>query len=323
MRDDMQNVSRINDRGQTTPFFLGFLLLMTMFVGLVANLGQAVNRRMALQIVADAGAWTGATNMAVGMNALAEVNGKRREMDRVFPGTLQVAGILTFLHVKFPPLKFLDLAVLTLHTGLTAALDALDAGIQLGYAKSPYDEAARVTWYNSQDLFPGEQLRWYEGFRLGVLGGRSDVADHTMPFLKSRPTVCVEQPSPFMPLPLPCLADEAPVKGSVFYCSANLDQLCDQYEYTRWWEKTGPDILFVWVVEAPATRPHYNPFGLFGDDAIPSMQAAAAAKPVGGTLETGDARYRTRFVPLTDVMSVAPLGGVHDALLGRRREIAY
>ena len=31
-------------------------------------------------------------------------------------------------------------------------------GIQLGYAKIPYDEAARVTWYNTQDLFPGEQL---------------------------------------------------------------------------------------------------------------------------------------------------------------------
>ena len=31
--------------------------------------------------------------------------------------------------------------------------------------KIPYDEAARVTWYNTQDLFPGEQLQWYEGYR--------------------------------------------------------------------------------------------------------------------------------------------------------------
>ena len=49
------------------------------------------------------------------------------------------------------------------------------------------------------------------------------------------------------------------------------------------------DDSFVWVVEAPEARPIFNPFDVFGDDAIPSMLAAAAAKPVGGTIEEGEA----------------------------------
>ena len=39
---------------------------MLMFVAVVANVGQAVNRRIALQIVADAGAYTGASIMGTG-----------------------------------------------------------------------------------------------------------------------------------------------------------------------------------------------------------------------------------------------------------------
>ena len=41
---------------------------LTMFVALVVNVGQMVNRRVALQLVADAGAWTGATVQAVQLN---------------------------------------------------------------------------------------------------------------------------------------------------------------------------------------------------------------------------------------------------------------
>ena len=72
-----------SERGQSTPFFLCFLVLMTVMVGTMVNVGQAINRRIALQIAADAGAWTGATNMAIGMNALAEVNDWRHDIDRV------------------------------------------------------------------------------------------------------------------------------------------------------------------------------------------------------------------------------------------------
>ena len=47
-------------RGQSTALIITMLWLFVLFVGMVAVVGQAVNRRIALQIVADSGAYTGA-----------------------------------------------------------------------------------------------------------------------------------------------------------------------------------------------------------------------------------------------------------------------
>ena len=57
-----------SDRGQSTAMIIVMLNVFILFVALVANVGQAVNRRVALQVVADAGAYTGATKMAEGLN---------------------------------------------------------------------------------------------------------------------------------------------------------------------------------------------------------------------------------------------------------------
>ena len=51
------------------------LWVLILFVALVANVGQAVNRRIALQVVADSGAYSGASKMAEGMNHIAYANG--------------------------------------------------------------------------------------------------------------------------------------------------------------------------------------------------------------------------------------------------------
>jgi hypothetical protein len=312
---------RHGERGQTTPFFLCFLVVMTMFVGLIVNVGQAVNRRMALQITADAGAWTGATNMAIGMNALAEINQWRRNIHPLIDPGLYIAGALS-----------LDGVVKAIWEFATAVLDTLDAGVQIGYAKIPYDEAARVTWYNNQDLFPGEQLQWYEGFRPGWFSSGSDTISNEVPFGKSRPTFCMEQPFPYTKLPLPCLVDLDPINTSITYFTPRFPPFSccpvETYSYTKWWEKTGLEILFVWIVEAPPTRPHYNPFGLFGDDAIPMMRAAAAAKPVGGTIESGDDEYRAKFVPLTQASMLLQVENilrqaVYDPTVDKWRPIAY
>jgi len=307
------------NRGQTTPFFLCFLVVMLMFVGLVVNVGQAVNRRIALQIAADAGAWTGATNMAIGMNALADVNQWRHDIRPLIDPGLYVAGLIG-----------LDGVVKTIWEVGTAIIDGVDAAIQVGYTKIPYDEASRVTWYNTQDLFPGEQLTWYEGFRPNLLTSGSDTISNEMPFGKSRPTACWEQPFPFTQLPLPCLVDEEPLDDSITYLVPCFPfGLCPTtYDYIKWWRKSDLEILFVWVVEAPAARPIYNPFGLFGDDAIPVMRAASAAKPVGGNIEDGDSEYRVKFTPLTRAsMIFAPEtllhGGVYDANVDKWRPIVY
>lgn len=314
---------RCNERGQTTPFFLCFLVVMTMFVGLIVNVGQAVNRRMALQIAADAGAWTGATNMAIGMNTLAEINQVRRDIHPLIKPGLYIAGPLG-----------VDGLVKTAWEIITAILDTLDAGVQIGYAKIPFDEASRVTWYNNQDLFPGEQLRWYEGFRPGWMSSGGDGLSNEVPFGKSRQTICLEQPFPTTQLPLPCLVDEEPLRDTITYFVWNpFEGFQRTYNYIKWWEKSGFQTAFVWIVESPPARPHYNPFGLFGDDAIPMMRAAAAAKPVGGTIESGDDEYRVKFIPLTATIVPADIDlgaaeslvrqSVYDSFFDKWRRIAF
>ena len=240
-----------SERGQSTPFFLCFLVLMTVMVGTMVNVGQAINRRIALQIAADAGAWTGATNMAVGMNALAEVNDWRRDIEPLISVVLPIAGLLA---ADEPVIKAWEFA--------TTVLNLADGAIQLGYAKIPYDEAARVTWYNNQDLFPGEQLRWYEGFRSNVISDGRDTIGDEVPLMKSRPTACTEQPilgTGQFPV-LPCLVDEEPIDRTQPYVVPCITVLCPrEYTYTRWYEKSGRQIGFVWVVEAPRPRPFSTP----------------------------------------------------------------
>lgn len=311
---------RGGERGQTTPFFLCFLIVMLMFVGLIVNVGQAVNRRIALQIAADAGAWTGATNMAIGMNALADVNDWRHDIRPLIDPGLYIAGLIG-----------LDGVIKTIWEVGTAIIDGVDAAIQIGYAKIPYDEASRVTWYNTQDLFPGEQLRWYEGYRPGFLSSGDDTISNEVPFEKKRQTVCLEQPFPFTQLPLPCLVDEEPLDDSITYLVPCFPTgYCPTtYNYIKWWKKSDLEISFVWVVEAPATRAIYNPFGLFGDETIPAMVAASHAKPVGGNIEEGESEYRVKFTPLSRAMSVLFAaeatfrGAVYDETVDKWRPVVY
>ena len=62
--------------GQAFVFVLTILFALLLLVATSVNIGQAVNRRILLQVVADAGAFTGATEMARGMNTIAEQNGR-------------------------------------------------------------------------------------------------------------------------------------------------------------------------------------------------------------------------------------------------------
>ena len=96
----------------------------------------------------------------------------------------------------------------------------------------------------------------------------------------------------------------------------------------KWYEKTDETISFVWVVRAPEAKAIFNPFDVFGDDAIPAMTAAAHAKPVGGTIEDGTDEYRVKMEPLTvgsDVpgAEAAFNGGNYDEIFEKWRRVAY
>jgi|GEM_PF-3941226 len=63
-----------SERGQTTFFFVAAFWTLFMFLAFLVNLGQAINRRVILQMVADAGAWSGATRQAQVLNSLYQIN---------------------------------------------------------------------------------------------------------------------------------------------------------------------------------------------------------------------------------------------------------
>src|SRR5580704_10285316 len=94
------DIRRHSERGQSTAFVASMLFVMMLFVAVVANVGQAVNRRIALQIVADAGAYTGASIMATGLNQLAFWNAALQYTWAIF--TLPPTVILPAAPVYWP-----------------------------------------------------------------------------------------------------------------------------------------------------------------------------------------------------------------------------
>ncbi len=64
-----------SQRGQSTALVITMLMVFVMFTSMVVNVGQAVNRKIALQMVADAGAFTGGTRMAEALNYISFANG--------------------------------------------------------------------------------------------------------------------------------------------------------------------------------------------------------------------------------------------------------
>lgn len=283
--------------GQMTPFFLCFLVVMLLFLALVINLGQAVNRRMALQIVADSGAWAGATDLAIGMNKLSQLNGYRHDIWPIASVGMPIFG----------PIQRLDKTVHEVWNAITTVINVLDMAINVGFTKRAFDSAKHASTYNLNDLFPGEL---YDAFQMDE--GMSDTfggvfSESEMPLLKSRQTVCYSYlddtvDPPGVPL-YPCLMPEEAVEETLFYVGCEFITfvyVCYPVTWTltKWYKRDDNDTAtFVWVVKAPPVDPFFNPFNLF-TNAIPSMTAAAAARPVGGNFEEGDDSYRVRMVPL-------------------------
>jgi len=268
-----------DERGQTFPFAVTLLLALFIVCAVAIDVGQAVNRRVFLQIVADAGAFTGATEMARGMNTIATLNLRLQ----------QAWGVLTFATVGFTvtacPVSDLAVSGYRIFHGATYALTHL---VNLGYGMRARSEAERVTKYNAMDLFPGERLEmretdWTSGFgshrpafRLVDL---QEVPDGTRP---SAPALSGARKNPTWS----CLNVKPPFVES------------RSERFGLWSEKRpGEPIAFVWIVKAPATRARLFD-RLFGGYVIPKMTAVAAAKPVGGNIKEGKARYVAKLIPV-------------------------
>ena len=268
-----------DQRGQTFPFVV-VLFCLFIVAAAVINVGQAVNRRIYVQMLADTGAFTGATEMARGMNTLAKLNGR---VQRAWSYMTDVTVGFTVSPACFAS----DLAVGAYDTvyGATSELMGL---VNSGYGRRAGAEARRVTEYNAQDLFPGETLTMSE----------SDGAGLESP----RPNSKVVNLSEVEPGTMSIYGGLSPaMRSAKWTCLVGTTPAPRSSAFGLWFEKKrDPQVAFVWVVKAPATRARvFDSF--FGPDLIPEMTAVAAARPVGGEIRKAKEEYIAKMIPVRDL----------------------
>jgi Putative Flp pilus-assembly TadE/G-like len=290
------------------------LWVLVLFVALVANVGQAVNRKIALQTIADAGAYTGATKMAEGMNYIAYANGTIQDYwalatDAWLANTIALSTCSGF--------DAINEAYQGLYQAMNIPIQLLNGFGPVGYGGTMagglvHSEAVRVSNYNAADLFPGETL----SFREPGLSDSFDQELGSMPPSRDllRLVDLEEVPDgtdpntkfPSLP-PLGSGSTTSHTQPCLTVCGLVPCVLPETWSFNVWYKKSSTKVkYFTWIAEAPATRVMiFDAF--FGPNAMPKMTAAAAARPVGGNIEKGEPRYVAQMVPLRRVMT---FGGV-------------
>lgn len=298
--------------------FVVMLWVLILFVALVANVGQAVNRRIALQVVADAGAYTGATRMAEGLNYMAFAN-----------GTIQEAWAYTTYEWNYG--SFLSLyaceaydAAYGTYMGAASvpstsfwAINSGYGGLEGGSSAGPYSEAIRVSKYNAADLFPGEDLGYAEvdtsgDFVMNPVPRDPGLLMAVVPVEEgTKPNSSPEASDPPPPAPLFQQLGPGYEMNKTVWCHASCGLFCRyptqrSYYFLPWYKKVVPTTrYFSWIVTAPQTQSMMFDW-FFGPNAVPEMKAIAVARPVGGDIEKGQPRYVAQMVPTSRVV----FGGV-------------
>jgi hypothetical protein len=310
-----------SERGQSTAMVITMLWVLVFFVAVVANVGQAVNRRIALQMVADAGAYTGGSVLATGMNHLAYWN---RQIQRMWRW------------VSFVSLGFNIGECSSSWSTIGAYYGAQGAFVstQLNFAQQLQSRPRNVSSFNLLDLFPGEDPNTFD-FANGdtdadaglfnvygtgqtpwlVITGPVD--DGTSPE-SGTPLWSNETPYDYVP-DAPFSLNDSSIGVDTWTCyepPAEVSEVVFVHP-VPWWklERLGQAYYFIWRVKAPATKAIMFD-SIIGPNAIPEMKAVAVTKPVGdgdrkGEIARGDIGYRVKLVPASKAM----LGGwIRDEL---------
>lgn len=303
-------------RGQSTAFVASMLFVMVLFVSVVANVGQAVNRRVALQLVADTGAYTGASVMAVGYNQLAYWNTWMQRAWAIF----STAMITTFYPPYFTECDYADFWE-GAYGAAMAGLNVIYTVENYGYSFLAESEAARVSEYNASHLFPTDyrDIEYAKSdLASGIVAGHAfdiapseQVPDGTRAKAVGWALVPSERDRGYV-----CVAEAPP---PIF---VRFEFRFDNDYYRVWYRKkpnnegcqldlpgSNPNpCSFVWVARSPRTKAlMFDRW--FGGDIIPEMKAVAVAKPVGGTIEEGQSKYRAKFMPVSTMMALNRLAG--------------
>lgn len=296
-----------SEAGQTTALVCAMLFTLVLFVALVVNVGQLVNRRVALQLVADAGAWSGATVQAVQLNHYAFWS---RQMQNAYKTASAVS-----LGFRFGECVSSNAAVAAYYY---AASGMVRAGLK--FAGKAYSEAERHSKFNIDDLFPGE----YGNFDFSTIAGPDDGAvgalargniipiplsrgdrlytgDHAW----SRETIgqwgieLTRRLTSWMPLSRSTMGSGSESWTCyTFPTTVSRVTLAGPAGFKL--QRLGPmPYLFVWRVreKTPTRALFFDSF--FGPNALPAMTAVAVAKAVGGNVQEGKSRYRAKMVPVS------------------------
>ena len=297
-----------SETGQTTVLVCAMLFTLTMFVALVVNVGQMVNRRVALQLIADAGAWSGATVQAAELNHYAF-------WSRMMQNAYVNASAVSF-GFRFGECDSSVAAVLAYEYAQSGMYRAI-----LNFYGKAYGAAYDNSMFNIDDLFPRERPNFSfatyagpdEGSVLAIpegniaplpmtKGDKLYTGDHdwsnetiTQPLIEIGTKILSKFPWAVSKAgsgyeSWPCATLLPPTAFTVYMPGPAGYKL----------QKLGQPWIFVWrVKENRATRALF--FDKFlGPNAIPAMTAVAVAKAVGGNVQKGQSRYRAKMVPVSD-----------------------
>ena len=291
------------EKGQTTLFVLCSFMVFFMLFALVANVGQAVNRRVMLQMVADAGAFTGASTQATVMNTMSEFN-------QIIDTSWDVATAL-MLYWTF---QFcgVDDAIGAIYRIIETVMSIMIRVSNHGGAVWAIMEAEMVTRQNIRDLFPdGSVHSPLESFG-GLLSSPSSVGmgvSHIVNMQKAWPSL-------FSGFATVRIEQESVTKNWICY-TPPFSVSSKSGTFNLPWEKSEPDEVtrFYWWVSADPVdalvlpRKSWMPFGF---PQVPAMTAVALAKPIGGDIEPDEngAEYVARLIPLSTIDAIfVDLGG--------------
>jgi hypothetical protein len=297
-----------SEAGQTTAFVCAMLFTLALFVALVANVGQMVNRRVAMQLIADAGAWSGATAQAVQLNHYAYWS---RMIQNAYKNASGVS--LGFRASECWSGEGAAVAFFYANSGMLRAM--------ANFYNKAYDQARSHSLFNIDDLLPEE----HNNFSFSTVAGPNDggvmalgngniipiplfrgdrlyTGDHAW----SRETIT--QPLLELSVKITGRLPWAVSKAGSGYESWPCATILPPTAFTIYMpgppgyklQKLGPlPYLFVWkVTENRSTRAlFFDRF--FGPNAVPRMTAVAVAKAVGGNVHEGKSRYRAKMIPVS------------------------
>jgi hypothetical protein len=286
--------ARLRDEsGQTTFFVLCSFFTFFMFFALVANVGQAVNRRVLLQMVADTGAYSGASAQASAMNTISELN---QVIDTSWDVT---QGLMLYFTFQFCGV---DDAITGIYRVIEGVMSVMIRVTNHGGAVWSIMEAEMVTRQNIRHLFPDGSVHTPLQSIPSLLTSPGSAAmggSHVANLLEAWPALTS--------LSLVRLEQDSVTKNWICYTPPySLSSKSGSFNLP--WEKSDDDEVtrFYWWVQADpvdALVLPQRPWFPFGFPQVPEMHAAALAKPVGGEIEPdglGDA-YVAKMIPLSTI----------------------